>query len=263
MTVSRRIKLKLNKMAISGILFQILIFTGCSDLGPDSDNGPAFSNIALSDTIYSSYAGGKESDTVILSFNYSLSGSADINVDFTPDSGESWFNATVIAVSNSGRATIKWVIGNDSLHFGYFGIKKVFMKIYEASSSVNAAFSDTFMVTGNAPLMISSPSGGENFSINDSINVVYGRNMDLVSNVKVCFRPDDTSYVLIALSDANSAVPVTLYEEGTIIVSSRKFCPAGFTGFTSAWLTLPMIIILKDYGSAGALVSSGDISISQ
>jgi hypothetical protein len=243
-----------------------MIFSRCGDSGTNVDYNPVFGNIAGLDTLYSAYELSGKPDTVKLSFDYNSSKVSSVNVEATLDSGVSWITIRSFTANSSNKATVQWLLNSDTVNFNYFGIKNAYIRISNAASSGDLILSDTVKIIGLTPFILISPKGGESYSVSDSIEVLYSTNSDLVARVVACFRLSDTLAgrdTLIGLADDNSAALTVISTEYTIKNFLRKFCLSGFTDLTSAWLTLPMLIVLKDYGAAGKILTSGGITITQ
>jgi hypothetical protein len=232
----------------------MMIFSGCGDSGTNP--------VAGLDTLYAAYESSDKPDTVNLSFVYNSSKVSSINVEATLDSGVSWITIRSITANSSNKATVQWLLNSDTVNFNYFGIKNAYIRISNADSSSDLILSDTLKIIGLTPFILTSPKGGESYSVSDSIEVLYSTNSDLVARVVACFRPNDTAFDLVGLEDDNSAALTVISTEYTIKNFSRKFCLSGFTDLTSAWLTYPLQICIRDYNS-DMRITLGDITITQ
>jgi hypothetical protein len=259
----REFDMRFKRVAIFVNVFAAaMIFSGCNDSGTNVNNNPVFGNIAGLDTLYAAYELSGKPDTVKLSFDYNSSRVSSVNVEATLDSGVSWITIRSFTANSSDKATVQWLLNSDTVNFNYFGIKNAYIRISNAASSGDLILSDTFRVIGLTPFILTSPKGGESYSVSDSIDVLYSTNSDLVARVVACFRPNDTAFVLVGLADDNSAALTVISTQLVIKSMSRKFCLSGFTDLTSAWLTYPLQICIRDYNS-DMRITSGDIIITQ
>jgi len=250
-----------------------LTLWGCGDNGTGPDNRPALSNVSALDSLYAGYLllSGDPPDTLRISFDYNSSKVTSIDVSATLDSGKSWIPVATVTPNGSAMATVVWPLNTDADtgHFHFFGIKEGYLKISD-KASVASINSKPFSIIGNTPFILTSPLGGETFSVSDSISVLYGYNTNL-SNAIPCIRPNDpdsVNFPWVALGNANS-VKVTSYQRGPIRLHVQKFTLTSdfFKGVTSTynfwdeWGKYPLRIKLRDYGSSGKSVNSGLITI--
>ena len=249
-------------------------FFCCCDNGTGpNDNSPALSNVSALDSIYAGYLllSGDPPDTLRISFDYNPSKVTSIDVSATLDSGKSWIPVATVTPDGSTTAKVVWPLNTDADagHFNFFGIKEGYLNISDKASGASID-SKTFDIIGNTPFILTSPLGGETFSVSDSISVLYGYNTNL-SNAIPCVRPNDpdsANFPWVALGNANSVKTIS-YQRGPIRSYVQKFTLTSdfFKGITSTynfwneWEKYPLRIKVRDYGSSGTSVSSGLITI--
>ncbi len=246
----------------------VLMLSGCDNAtGPDgaSDNSPALSNISAPDSVYAGYFRLYDPPcTLSVSFDYNSSKVSSIEVSATLDSGQSWIPVTTVVPNGTNTATVVWPLTTDADtgHFAFFGFKEGYLKISDklSDTSIN---SPVFGIVGNTPFVLTSPGGGETFSVDDSISIVYSVNTQITAQIKPCIRPNDTTIQWKALESYTSNATLT-YRRGPIRSFVQKFTPAYFDstlGWSDKWTDHPLQIMLKDYGSGGKIQFSGFITI--
>jgi len=198
-------------------------------------------------------------DTVKVSVELSGMAINAMKAKVTIDSGDSWISLEDIIPESSSRATIRWIPGDDTVHFGYFGEKECFIRISDISSAAEIQ-SDSFKIIGFLPVILLSPKDGESFSMNDTIAINYQTNNDLISNIQVFFR--------------NELMRDTAWEE----IIARKLLDASTPPFRSLTALFypydcdtiitnhpekPIRFLLKDYGSSlpNSSIISGGITL--
>jgi hypothetical protein len=246
----------------------IVLFFFCDfGTGPDGtpDNSPALSNVSAPDSVYAGYFRLYDPPcTLSVSFNYNSSKVSSIDVSATVDSGKTWIPVTTIAPNGTNTAKVVWPLATDADtgHFAFFGYKEGCLKISDTSSGVSI-ISPGFSIIGNLPFVLISPTGGEKFSVNDSIAMTYGVNTHLTALIKPCIRPADSTLQWKALESFTSRTTVT-YQRGPARFFIQKFQLAYFDStqqWSDKWATRPLQIMLKDYGSGGKIKISGPITI--
>jgi hypothetical protein len=150
----------------------------------------------------------------------------------------------------------------DTGHFAFFGFKEAYLKISDTMSGVSVN-SPAFAIIGNMPFILTSPRGGETFSVHDSIGIVYSVNTNLTAQIKPCIRPNDSAIQWKALESFTSVTTLT-YQRGPVRSFVQKFSLAYFDStqqWSDKWTACPLQIMLKDYGSGGKIKLSGLITI--
>jgi hypothetical protein len=247
-----------------GVVFFCCCNTGT---GPDgaSDNSPALSNISAPDSVYAGYFRLYDPPcTLSVSFDYNSSKVSSIDVSATLDSGKSWIPVTTVVPNGTNTAKVVWALTTDADtgHFAFFGFKEGYLKISDklSGASIN---SPMFSIVGNTPFVLTSPRGGETFSADDSISIVYSVNTQITAQIKPCIRPNDTTIQWKALESFTSNTTLT-YQRGPIRSFVQKFSLAYFDStleWSDKWADYPLQIMLKDYGSGGKIQFSGLITI--
>jgi hypothetical protein len=238
---------------------------GTGPKGGTPDNSPALSNVSAPDSVYAGYFRLYDPpDTIRLSFNYNASKVTSIDVSATLDSGKSWIPVATVMPNSSNAATLVWPLNTDADtgHFSFFGFKEGYLKISDNASGASVN-SPTFSIIGNRPFILTSPKGGETYSINDSIGLIYSVNTHLTAQIKPCIRPDDSTVQWKALESSTSQTTLT-YQRGPIRSFVQKFTLAYFDStlqWSDKWADHPLQVMLKDYGSGGKIQLSGLITI--
>lgn len=240
-----------------------VVLTGCGDNVTAPDNGPAFSNpTKLNTHIYLSYTSPDpllKSDTVKLSFDYNSSKVKSIKVDATLDSARTWIPVATINSDGSGKASVTWVPKDAAkTTFNYFGFKECSIKISDPETDAFIT-TDTFKVLGSIPFVLISPRGGETFNKTDSLKVLYASNQDLTSNITVCAKagPDSISWA------QGIGKTVKISQDLPIKNMSTTFIPEELALEQPGYfdLSMPLQLLLADYGPNGKRIQSGNITI--
>ncbi|MBN1306369.1 MAG: hypothetical protein JXA18_00530 [Chitinispirillaceae bacterium] len=215
---------------------------------PPSSEYPAFSDLtALTGKRFVAYVSPdrkSKPDTIVISWNFSGMMMQSINAEATVDSGGSWILLPEVLHDGGNQATLRWVPGDDTVHFSYFGEKECFIRISDTSSAV-VIESDRFLILGPHPIILLAPRGGETFSLNDTVSINYQTNNDRISNIRVFFMHDE-------MTDWKEISETTLRTDDSN-PPLRSFTTY-FTPFI--WDTLitnhhgaPIRFLLKDYNS--------------
>jgi hypothetical protein len=245
-------------------LMMALSFACNSGTGPDDNDAAILSNVSALDSVYTGYYRMYDPCTLKVSFNYNASKVSTIDISATLDSGKSWIPVSTVTPSGSNTATVVWPLTTtaDTGHFNFFGYKEGYLKIVDKKSGTSIN-SHTFNIIGNAPFALTSPKGGETFSVNDSISLIYSINTNLTAQIKPCIRPNDSTIQWKALESSSSTMSTT-YQRGPVRSFVQKFTLVYFNGllnWTDKWADHPLQIMLKDYGSGGKIKFSGLITI--
>lgn len=246
----------------------IAIFFACnSGTGPDDNNAAILSNVSGLDSVYTGYYRMYDPPcTLKVLFNYNASKVSTIDISATLDSGKSWIPVSTVTPSGSNTANVVWPLTTtaDTGYFNFFGYKEGYLKIVDKKSGTSIN-SQTFNIIGNAPFTLTSPTGGETYSVNDSISFVYSVNTHLTAQIKVCIRPNDNAIQWKALESSSSSLSTT-YQRGPVRSFVQKFTLIYFDGlmnWTDKWTDHKLEIMLRDYGFGGKSKLSGLITINQ
>lgn len=242
-----------------------MCLTGCGDEAAGPDNGPAFSNpTKLAATrVYVSYSTPDpqlKSDTVKLSFEYNSSKVKSIKVEATLDSAKTWIPVATITPDGSPKASVTWVPKDAAqTTFNYFGFKECFIRISDPETDAFVT-TDTFKVLGSIPFVLISPRGGETYNKTDSLKVLYSNNADLTSIViTVCAKagPDSIGWA------QGIGKTVRISQDLPIKNMSTTFIPEELALDQPGYfdLSMPLQLLLADYGQNGKWIQSGDIAI--
>jgi hypothetical protein len=246
-------------------LMMAFSFSCNNGTGPDDNDSAILSNVSALDSVYTGYYRIFDPPcTLKVSFNYNTSKVSTIDVSATLDSGKSWIPVSTVTPSGSNTATVVWPLTTtaDTAHFNYFGFKEGYLKIVDKKSGTES-YSQTFQIIGSTPFILTSPLGGETFSVSDSIGLIYSINTHLTAQIKPCIRPNDTTIQWKALESFTSAT-VTTYQRGPVRSFVQKFTLAYFDSlmnWTDKWADHKLQIMLKDYGSGGKIKFSDLINI--
>jgi len=243
-----------------------LLLYGCGNNGTGPNNGPAFAALSKLDTFYVAYTSPNavdKPDTISFSFSYNPSKVRSIKLSATLDSGKSWIRVSSITPNNSGKAAVVWIPKSDtgSAHFKYFGEKRAFLRV-EDTVSHEMIESEKFDIVGREGGILFSPVGGEIFSVNDSIPVIYGQNQDLSGRLDLEFSP-----VVADHPDSNAwIVPKKSLQLAPSSNLFIKFFTAKFTlsdpnNFYDTAALPPIRIVVADYGKSPRMWMSGPIAI--
>jgi hypothetical protein len=241
------------------------VFLGCGDTATDPDNSPALSAISAPDSVYAGYFRLYDPPcTVSVSFKYNSEKVSSIDVSATVDSGKTWIPVATVTPDHSNSAKVLWPLNTDADtgHFAFFGYREAFLKISDAASGVSIT-SPAFSIIGNTPFILTSPKGGETFSVHDSIGIVFSVNSNLTAQIKPCIRPDDSAVQWKAL-ESYTSVTTLMSQRGPIKSLVQKFSLAYFDStqqWSDKWAACPLQVMLKDYGSGGKIKLSGLITI--
>jgi hypothetical protein len=244
----------------------IAIFFACdSGTGPADNNAAILSNVSALDSVYTGYYRMYDPPcTLKVSFNYNASKVSTIDISATLDSGKSWIPVSTVTPNGSNTATVVWPLTTtaDTGHFNFFGYKEGYLKIVDKKTGT-AINSQTFSIIGNAPFVLTAPTGGEIFSVHDSISLVYSVNNHLTAQIKLCIRPNDSTIQWKALESSSSSM-ITTYQRDPVRSYVQKFTLVYFNGllnWTDKWADHKLEIMLRDYGFGGKSKISGLITI--
>jgi hypothetical protein len=242
-----------------------LMIWACEEGGTAPDDGAALSGISAVDSVYAGYQRLFDPPcTVKVSFNYNASKVSAMEVAATLDSGKTWIAVATVASNGSKSAQVVWPLDRDADtgHFDFFGYKEGYLKITDKSSGLSIQ-SAKFNIIGNVPFILTSPTGGETFSVNDSIPMAYGVNTHLTAQIKPCIRPNDSAIQWKPLERFTSSTTLT-FQRGPARLFVQKFTLAYFDtalAWSGKWATQPLQIMLKDYGTGGKVKLSGLITV--
>ena len=196
-------------------------------------------------------------DTVTVSCGFSGMAFTAIEAAVTIDSGVSWIAVNDYLGVNGTTVTLRWIPGDDSINFSYFGEKECRIRISDTAST-EFIESDPFVIIGPRPLSLLSPRGGETFSLNDTIAVNYLINSDRISNIRVFFTNDTIGnwleMTVTKLIDDTSP-PIRSF--------TTLFIPLDYESVSDSLLLSPVRFLLKDYNSPlpNGSIESGNISL--
>ncbi|MEO7425646.1 MAG: hypothetical protein ABI036_10695 [Fibrobacteria bacterium] len=242
-----------------------LMIWACDEGGTAPDDSAALSGISAVDSVYAGYPRLYDPPcTVKVSFNYNASKVGAMEVAATLDSGKTWIPVATLAANGSKPAQVTWPLDRDADTglFDFFGYKEGYLKVTDKSSGLSIQ-SGKFNVIGNVPFILTSPTGGETFSVKDSIAMTYGVNTHLTAQIKACIRPNDSAIQWKPLEKFTSSTTLT-FQRGPARSFVQKFTLAYFDtalAWSGKWATQPLQIMLKDYGSGGKIKLSGLITV--
>jgi hypothetical protein len=260
----RNREMKLGGMAGAAGIAALMLWA-CEEGGTTPDNGAALSNISAPDSVYAGYPRLYDPPcTLKVAFDFNPAKVGAVEVAATLDSGATWIPVATLTPSGSGKAQIVWPLDRDADtgHFDYFGYKEAYLKLTDKATGLSLP-SGKFNIIGNMPFILTSPKGGETFSVKDSIPLLYGVNTHLTAQIKPCIRPNDSAIQWKALENFTSTT-VVLSKRGPVRTVIQKFTLAYFDtalAWTGKWADHPLQVMLKDYGSGGKIKLSGLITI--
>jgi hypothetical protein len=223
---------------------------------------PEFSDLTLLGgkrfVAYVSPDRGSKPDTVAVSCTFSGMAFHSIEAAVTVDSGVSWITIPESMRRDGNRVILRWVPGDDSVNFSYFGEKGCRIRISDTAST-EFIESDPFVIIGPQPLILLSPHGGETFSLNDTIAVNYQTNSDRISNIRVFFINN-------IVDDWIELKNTKLIDYTSPPIRSYKtfFVPLDYESVFGYYVVSPVRFLLKDYGVnalPNSTIVSGDISL--
>jgi hypothetical protein len=243
-----------------------LLLSGCGDSGTSPKIASAFYNISKPDSLYLAYESPdffNKPDTISLSFNYNPAKVTSIYVSATLDSGKSWILVSSITPNSSGFASVLWTPKTDAVsdNFTYFGEKKSFFRIQDASSNETIE-SDKFIVIGRETGILISPKGGEILRSNDSITVRYAQNQDLTGHLELYYSPIYSGY-----PDSVNWIPPQVSQQlgpsSNLIIKYfiAKFSLSDPNNNYDLTALLPIKVMVADYGKSPRTWISGAITI--
>lgn len=150
-----------------------------------------------------------------------------------------------------------WVPGDDTLHFGFFGARACTLELADRQTGITAR-SDPFTIIGSRPFILVSPSGGEHYSMNDSIALNYQINSDRISNIRTFFKNDSIGdWVEISGTTKRTSDTPPLRSFTTL------FIPGIWNALLAGYPEVPIRFLLKDYNSPlpNSSIVSGDIFV--
>jgi hypothetical protein len=239
-----------------------MFFFGCKSGPTAPDNSPLFSDMAaLGGKSYVAYKppyAGEKFDTIKISFGYNPSKVKSIGVRATLDSQKTWISIGTVGPNSSGKAAVMWIPKDNSAAFSYCGKKEALIRVVDSLSNEHID-SDTFLIVGSVPYVLSSPERKKTFAITDTIPIAYTQNQDLSTNISVGFLiPSDTGYVNI--SDRNEAV--LLSRSLPIKNFVMKFLPQDFADKAGNYSD-PITIFIADYSGPSTILKADSIIITR
>ncbi|MBN1575983.1 MAG: hypothetical protein JW913_05485 [Chitinispirillaceae bacterium] len=197
-------------------------------------------------------------DTVTVSWNFTGMTKQSIKAEATIDSGASRIPLPQVLQDGDNRATLRWVPGDDTVNFSYFGEKKCLIRLSDTQSAVTIE-SDSFTILGSLPMILHSPRGGETFSMNDTVPVKYQSNGDRISQIRVFFMHDEmeTWKEIIGTTGRTDDADPPLRSFTTL------FIPLAWDTLITNHPDTPVRFLLKDYNSPlpNSSIVSGDITL--
>jgi hypothetical protein len=242
-----------------------LLLIGCVPESGTNPDGPAFADLKkLGDNkTYVAYPfpdpWKKKLDTLTLTFECNPSKINSISIAATIDSGKTWIPVTSVSAPFSKNLSVYWVPKNSSMVPKYFGIRRCFIHIADTTTD---AFidSDTFPLVGAASIVLLDSLDRSVFKTTDTINVRYGANMDLASNIQTYFKTDSMDNWVEFVNDSRLPSP-----DAPIIVNRQKrlvlSAVDSMVKIEAKNFTQPIRILLRDYGAADCLIMTGNIVI--